>query len=834
VYKETKFLGEEDQWPPFKAENFVNLLLICHLDKSPKKTIIQKVASIMQKGSPTDQCFTTTTDISDIFKHADGTIAGNSLILIDGAPGVGKTILSIEIAYRWACNKFLSSEKLVLLLFLRDPRVLEIKDINDLVHYFYEFGKEGVEIATKCAKIISDSEGKNITIILDGYDELSDIKESSSFIDKLTKRKIMPHCTIVVTSRPIASARLQESADIKVEILGFTEESKQNFLKNELKEYPDKLLKVTSSLKANSNLNHLCYIPFIITVLVCIAKEYDDLPTNQIELYDKFVVYTISRFLHKLDELKEVKETFSSINDLPKKYKDYLLELCKYAFIALKNNKIVFTRQNIKNEFSKFADAPGNWSGLGLLKAAKYFSIEENNDCTSYNFIHLSIQEYSAAYYITTLSPAQQVDMLKEHFFVNKYLNMWIMYGGLCKDPLAFRHFLSGNYSLTWSKIARSFYISNKIVRSKLDCLYLFQVSAEFSTSNVHNLVSNVFKNKCLDLSEYNLSSRDIDTLTSLLDRATVTQWKQLNLSHCNIGDTGCIQLCDSVIGLNNELQFDTIDISHNGLTLKVVKQVISLLLKCKAKVCYLSGNPFVEHTEHLSSFAMKYACAETLNHDPLTVYVRKQENAIFNQVNKSKIIKHLDKQVFITGLYFIHCELDDSVMERLTDIIQRHQALNQLYIWDANINDSVVNHLLSIFPRNNQEQTLFIYGNGIISHDLFPPPKHTFMFLDKFSLILSCANDVAISSMFSFNPMKPETEKLQCIYLLQCTLSYETVSQLTVLYSTINNITNFVLIDNNFEFRTMQLFLDNLHLYPMLQSVFSTTEMLKENISLQ
>ena len=71
-------------------------------------------------------------------------------------------------------------------------------------------------------------------------------------------------------------------------------------------------------------------------------------------LFTQFLI-----FLHKLDE---VKETFSSINDLPEKYKDYLLELCEYAFIALKNNKIVFTRQDIKNEFTKFVDAPGSWS----------------------------------------------------------------------------------------------------------------------------------------------------------------------------------------------------------------------------------------------------------------------------------------------------------------------------------------------------------------------------------------------------------------------------------------------------------------------------------------
>jgi len=101
IYKKTKFKGE-DQWPPFETKNFVNLLLIRHLEKNPKEIVIQKVACIMQKGSPTNQTFTTTTDISDIFKCADGTIVGARLTLIDGAPGVGRTILSKEIAYRWA------------------------------------------------------------------------------------------------------------------------------------------------------------------------------------------------------------------------------------------------------------------------------------------------------------------------------------------------------------------------------------------------------------------------------------------------------------------------------------------------------------------------------------------------------------------------------------------------------------------------------------------------------------------------------------------------------------------------------------------------------------
>ena len=42
------------------------------------------------------------------------------MVLIEGAPGIGKTVLSKEIASQWAANKMLNSIKLLLLVFLRN------------------------------------------------------------------------------------------------------------------------------------------------------------------------------------------------------------------------------------------------------------------------------------------------------------------------------------------------------------------------------------------------------------------------------------------------------------------------------------------------------------------------------------------------------------------------------------------------------------------------------------------------------------------------------------------------------------------------------------------
>ena len=43
-------------------------------------------------------------------------------ILIEGAPGIGKTVLAKEIAYQWANGEILKQCKLLFLLYLRDTQ----------------------------------------------------------------------------------------------------------------------------------------------------------------------------------------------------------------------------------------------------------------------------------------------------------------------------------------------------------------------------------------------------------------------------------------------------------------------------------------------------------------------------------------------------------------------------------------------------------------------------------------------------------------------------------------------------------------------------------------
>ena len=58
------------------------------------------------------------------------------MILIEGAPGVGKTTLSKEIAFQWANKIMLKNKMLLFLVYMRNPQIECITDIQSLVKCF--------------------------------------------------------------------------------------------------------------------------------------------------------------------------------------------------------------------------------------------------------------------------------------------------------------------------------------------------------------------------------------------------------------------------------------------------------------------------------------------------------------------------------------------------------------------------------------------------------------------------------------------------------------------------------------------------------------------------
>ena len=411
-YIANRFAVEEHEWPPYQPKHYTTLALIHHKGKPTDTTVLSVLAAEgnLTVDSKSKEIYRNTTkNISDLFtaqKNSDGSTFEPNTILIEGAPGIGKTVLSKEIAYQWGCNNLLNSKQLLLLIFLRSFKSDSVSSIDILLQHIFKFN----EIAINIAKYVFENKGEDLAIVLDGYDELSEEDRTNSFITDIIYRRILPKCLLVVTSRPTASLHLHNHTDCRIEVVGFTEEDRLDYIRTVC---PSSHENIVEYLQSNPTINALCYIPLNMTILLCLAQnDISKLPISQTELYQKFIELTIKRFLKKTGNSFSAGTT--SLFNLSPECSQLFKELARFAFKALEQDQLVFTFADLKEICPNLTNTPSNWNGLGLLNSVKSFGFDEN---VTYHFLHFSIQEYMAAYHISTLSNKQQIKLLKNTFW---------------------------------------------------------------------------------------------------------------------------------------------------------------------------------------------------------------------------------------------------------------------------------------------------------------------------------------------------------------------------------------------------------------------------------
>ena len=458
TYINTRYNIQTELWKLLHPKHFVNVMLIHHIEHNREEEIFDTVTTmrhglVSQKYIlPWDAHFTIhskskqslkstkTNEILNIFlpyENSDGSISVPKYILIEGAAGMGKTTLCKEITYRWAKQGLLKDIKLVFLVYLRDPDIVRMKCLNDLVHYLYNFDGSAADLSKQCAQELITRDNSDVMIILDGYDEFNNSEHS--LITSIMGRKILPQSRIVVTSRLTASDKLHRVADVRVEILGFTNKSKAEYIKEELKGFPDKIKKLQFYLNRHAAVNSLCYMPIMMTILVYLFKEKEDLPTDSTELYHKFLALTIS---HHLQKQNKTEDLFVSLQCLPTNHKNLLLDLSKFAFLTLKSNKKVFSYKDITSLCPNSILANTSLENFGLLVSVQYFSTDKGNSRV-FNFLHLSIQEYLSAYYINSIDQHKQFNELETTFLNEQYKETWSTFVAINKKHcLTFQDFL--------------------------------------------------------------------------------------------------------------------------------------------------------------------------------------------------------------------------------------------------------------------------------------------------------------------------------------------------------------------------------------------------------
>ena len=423
-------------WPPSPSEKFINLAAISR-EKVTTEELHKFMLATLNKGVDTILQTKAPVSIEQLLDTKPG--GKQECILVEGAPGVGKSTLSWEVCKRWAAGNLFKQYSLLLLLRLRDEMVQNAVAIKDLILYQNE---ERVEAITQ---YLINTDGTNTLILLEGLDELPQellTRPSGSIFTRLLAGTDLPDATILVTSRPSATAQLwkkwKQRITRHVEILGFTEDNITAYVASILD--PQQLPAFNTYLSTAPSIRQLMYIPLhsgIIVELYRMRKHSDKpLPTNKMALYKALVGTILTRYLANHPTYKDDDIDIDNFTDLPDDIYHTFKDITKLAYESVSRQQLIF----------KDHDKPVQH--LGLMDVVAELFPNRRNVTFSFNFLHLSIQEYLGAVYVSLMDTSTQEQLLG-NMCSEKYLqNMAIFLAGITKfkdiDPeLVKRAFLS-------------------------------------------------------------------------------------------------------------------------------------------------------------------------------------------------------------------------------------------------------------------------------------------------------------------------------------------------------------------------------------------------------
>ena len=282
---------DKNAWPPGQSKSFTPLLLV-HYQGHRTPEQVTTMAELMYTGEISKVASVTTKEIKEILAPLENS-EDSCYILIEGAPGIGKSVLLKEIAYRWGKKELLQNFELALLISLRDPSLKLIKSVDDLLQLFCKGDKNATEIVSACSEYLFANAGKSLIFLLDGYDEYPEHLRDCSLFASILQRQVLPFCGLIVSSHPHASEHLREQATIRVDILGFTESEREHYIKQALPDQPHKIEELTQYLHQQPSVNSICFIPFNMVILLYLYKLGISLPKNSTELYHRFICSTV-------------------------------------------------------------------------------------------------------------------------------------------------------------------------------------------------------------------------------------------------------------------------------------------------------------------------------------------------------------------------------------------------------------------------------------------------------------------------------------------------------------------------------------------------------------
>ncbi|XP_044207442.1 NLR family CARD domain-containing protein 3-like [Thunnus albacares] len=373
----------------------------------------------LEKASKMETLHDTLIKCHDIFKVLPEQQKHIRVVLTNGVAGIGKTFSVQKFTLDWAEGSKNQDISLVILLSFRELNLIKDEQYSllMLIHVFHPtLQKVTAEKFAVC----------KVMFIFDGLDEsrlsldfknrkvVSDVTQKSSvnvLLTNLIEGNLLPLALIWITSRPAAANQIPLTCvDRVTEVRGFTDAQKEEYFR---RKFSDEELssRIISHIKTSRSLHIMCHIPVFCWITAKVLEHMlttdkrGELPKTLTDMYSHFLLVQTKRKKHKYDEGHE-----TSPQELTEADKEVLLKLGQLAFEQLEKGNIMFYQEDLDQ------------CGLDVTEASMLSGV-----CTEifrrdsvifqktvYCFVHLSVQEFLAAFYMYHCYTDRNTEVLKD------------------------------------------------------------------------------------------------------------------------------------------------------------------------------------------------------------------------------------------------------------------------------------------------------------------------------------------------------------------------------------------------------------------------------------
>eukprot|EP00062_Callorhinchus_milii_P014167 gi/632963262/ref/XP_007897781.1/ PREDICTED: NACHT, LRR and PYD domains-containing protein 12-like [Callorhinchus milii] len=316
--------------------------------------------------------------------------------VVSGVAGIGKTTLVHKIVHDWATGKIYPHFHFVFVFKFRDlNRFHDRTTLSRLIVEQYPYLRDVLDELWK--------HPETLLFIFDGLDEFratSDFgddrrdtepqrrctdpeycSEVSDIVYSLVQQKLLPGCSVLVTSRPTALHLLAKAqVSVWAEILGFVGEERKEYF-HKFFEDQGVAAAVYSHVDENELLLTMCYNPSYCWILALTLGPFFALKHNNKQRVPKTVTQLFSHYIYHILTNHSVKM---------ENLRDVMLKIGNMAFTGVSQRNIIFNTEDlIKYDLQPFQFLSG------FLK--ELVERESSERSLIYAFPHLTIQEFVAA-----------------------------------------------------------------------------------------------------------------------------------------------------------------------------------------------------------------------------------------------------------------------------------------------------------------------------------------------------------------------------------------------------------------------------------------------------